>query len=80
MSRCDASGKEHAEPRTVTRSFGRGGSLMIIEKIPMISCPHCGQSYFTARTLHEIERLKVLRNSVALKRDVPIAVFSDVNR
>ena len=53
---------------------------MIIEKIPMISCPHCGQSYFTARTLHEIERLKVLRNSVALKRDVPIAVFSDVNR
>jgi YgiT-type zinc finger domain-containing protein len=61
--------------RKVTRSFGRGASLLVIEDIPMWSCPHCGASYFTAQTLHEIERIKTLRKSVAVHRPVPIATF-----
>jgi hypothetical protein len=41
----------------------------------MWSCPHCGESYFTAQTMHEIERIKALRKSVAVARPVPVAVF-----
>ena len=28
----------------VTRSFGRGKSILVIENVPMIVCPHCGQA------------------------------------
>ena len=59
----------------MTRSFGSGVSLLVVEDIPAISCPHCKQSYFTARTLHEIERIKTLRKSVAVVREVPVARF-----
>lgn len=61
--------------RSVTRSFGTGRELLVIEAIPVISCPHCGESWFTAHTMHEIERIKRLRKSVAVKRTVPVAMF-----
>jgi hypothetical protein len=50
---------------------------MVVEDIPMVSCPHCGESYFSARTLHEIERIKQLRASIAVERNVPVARFID---
>ena len=59
----------------VTRSYGSGETLLVIENIPMISCPHCGSSYFEAKTLHEIERIKVDRESIAVVKDVPVAEF-----
>jgi YgiT-type zinc finger domain-containing protein len=61
--------------RRVTRSFGRGASLLVIEDIPLWFCPRCGASYFTAQTLHEIERIKTLRKSVAVDQPVPVATF-----
>jgi hypothetical protein len=48
---------------------------LVIEGIPMWSCPRCGESYFTAQTMHEIERIKALRKSVAKVRRVPVALF-----
>lgn len=74
-SLCASCGKLGVQLRQVTRSFGRGASLLVIEDIPLWTCPHCGESYFTAQTLHEIERLKVLRKSVAINRPVPVATF-----
>ena len=59
----------------VTRSFGKGAALLVIEAIPMWSCPSCGESYFSAQTMHEIERIKALRKSVAVNRSVPVAAF-----
>ncbi|PVE33230.1 hypothetical protein DC030_15145 [Enterococcus faecalis] len=43
----------------VPRSYGKGEGLPVIENVPVISCPHCGESYLTAETLHEIERVKL---------------------
>jgi YgiT-type zinc finger domain-containing protein len=59
----------------VTRSFDKGVSLLVVESIPMWSCPSCGEAYFSAQTLHEIERIKSLRKSVAVNRSVPVAAF-----
>lgn len=73
---CDVCGKEGARIRHVTRSYGKGENLLIIENIPIVSCPHCGESYFTAETLHEIERIKLHRQSFAAKREVSIAEFA----
>ena len=72
---CVHCSKEGLLLREVTRSFGKGSALLVIERIPMISCPHCGESWFTAQTMHEIERIKRLRKSVAVKREVPVALF-----
>lgn len=73
---CDICGKEGARIRYVSRSYDKGEDLLIIENIPLVSCPHCGESYFTAETLHEIERIKLHRHSFAIKRPVAIAEFA----
>jgi YgiT-type zinc finger domain-containing protein len=73
---CDICGKEGAKTRFVSKSYGRGQTLFVIENVPVVSCPHCGESYLTAETLHEIERIKLHRKSLAEERPVPVAVFA----
>lgn len=73
---CDICGKKGARVRRITRSYGKKSSLLVIENIPIINCPHCGESYLTAETMHEIERIKTHRNSFAVERPVPVAEFA----
>jgi YgiT-type zinc finger domain-containing protein len=73
---CDLCGKEGARIRRVTRSYGKGKRLLVIENVPVISCPHCGESYLTAETLHELERIKLHRQEFAVERRVAVAEFA----
>lgn len=73
---CDVCGKTDAKIRRVSRSYGSGEDLLVIENVPIVSCPHCGESYMTAETLYEIERIKLHRQSLAESRSVPVAVFA----
>lgn len=73
---CDICNKRGARIRRVGRSYGKGKSLLLIENVPVISCPHCKESYLAADTLHEIERIKLHRQSFAVKRPVTVARFS----
>jgi YgiT-type zinc finger domain-containing protein len=73
---CDICGKEGARVGHVSRSYGQGKDLLVIENVPVVSCPHCGDSYLTAETLHEIERIKLHRQSFAVERPVPVAEFA----
>jgi YgiT-type zinc finger domain-containing protein len=73
---CDICGQEGARIRHVSRSYGEGEELLVIENVPVVSCPNCGESYLTAETLHEIERIKLHRQSFAQERPVPVAVFA----
>jgi len=72
---CEHCGSSAVQLKQVTRSFDKGAALLVIENIPMCSCPSCGESYFSAQTLYEIERIKTLRKSVAIQRSVPVATF-----
>jgi YgiT-type zinc finger domain-containing protein len=74
--RCDICGQEGARVRRVARPYGQGKSLYLIENIPTVSCPHCGENYLTADTLHEIERLKLHRQSFAEERSVDVVRFA----
>jgi len=76
---CDNCGKEGARVRHVSKSYGQGDNLLVIENVPIISCPHCGESYLTAETLHEIERIKLHRKSFAEQRQVAVAAFVEAN-
>ncbi|MDP2066784.1 MAG: type II toxin-antitoxin system MqsA family antitoxin [Burkholderiaceae bacterium] len=73
--RCAHCASTSLQLKHVTRSFGKGAALLVIEAIPMWSCPSCGESYFSAQTMHEIERIKALRKSVAINRSVAVAAF-----
>lgn len=48
----------------------------MIENVPVVSCPHCGESYLTAETLHKIGRIKLHRQSFASNRRVAVAEFA----
>ena len=72
---CDICGKEGARIRRTARTYGKGKDLLVIESVPVVSCPGCGESYLTAETLHEIERIKLHRKSFAVQRSVKVAAF-----
>ncbi|TAF70413.1 MAG: type II toxin-antitoxin system MqsA family antitoxin [Oscillatoriales cyanobacterium] len=62
---CDICGTEGVRVRRIPRTYSKGKDLLVIENIPVISCPHCGNSYLTAETLHEIDRIKRKRKTLA---------------
>ena len=75
LMKCDLCGKGGVKTKRVSRSYGKGLSLFVIENVPVVACPHCGESYLMAETLHEIERIKLHKDSFAKKRSVPVISF-----
>ena len=73
---CDICGNEGARVIHVTKSYGSGDELLVIENVPVISCPACGESYLTAATLREIDNINRNRTKIATERAVPVAVFA----
>ena len=73
---CDICGQKSVRIRKISRTYGKGKNLLVIENIPMANCSHCGESYLTAETLHEIERLKLHRRSLAVERRVGVVNFA----
>ena len=72
---CEICGKQGARVRKITETLGKRKRMLVIENVPLVSCPHCGESYFTAETLHELERIRLHRKSLATERPVPVARF-----
>lgn len=73
---CDLCGKRGVKVRRISETHGSGKKLLVIENIPMMTCPHCGESYFTAETLREVERIKIHRRALAVERRVSIASYA----
>ena len=73
---CDNCGQKGARTRRVSRTYGQGKNLVLIENIPVITCPHCGESYLAAETLHEIERLRMHRKTLSVLRAVGVVHFA----
>jgi YgiT-type zinc finger domain-containing protein len=46
---CDICGQEGARVRRVTRGYGKGENLLVMENVPVISYPYCGESYLTGQ-------------------------------
>ena len=72
---CDICGSKDALIRKVSRSYGKGRKLLVIENVPVVTCSSCRESYLTADALHEIERIKLQRKRVAHQRPVAVASF-----
>lgn len=72
---CDDCGRKNAKVRYVTRSFGRGRSSFLIEGVPVVSCPDCGESYLTADTLKEIERIRMHWRELSVEKKLAVVRF-----
>jgi len=72
---CDICGKKGARIRRVARTYGKGKDILVIENVPVITCPNCGESYLESETLHEIERIKLHKKTFAVNRSVPVVNF-----
>ena len=70
---CDICGKSRARIRRMTRSYGKGKDLLVIENVPVVNCFDCGESYLTAEALYEIERIKLHRKNFADTKRVAVA-------
>ena len=73
---CDNCGKTGVRIIHVSRSYGTGTHLLVIENVPVVSCPYCGESYLTAATFREIDNIKRNRSTIASKRPVTVAAFA----
>ena len=73
---CDLCGVGRARIRRVVETVGKGPDLLVIENVPLITCTQCGESYFTADILHELERIRLHRQSFAAERAVKVAQFT----
>jgi len=74
--KCDNCGKAGVIEKRITRIYGRGQNALVIENVPVIVCPQCGASYLEAKTLHEIERIKLHRKSFAKQKLMDVAAFA----
>ncbi|MBK7709397.1 MAG: type II toxin-antitoxin system MqsA family antitoxin [Acidobacteria bacterium] len=73
---CGICGAADARVNKTTKSFGRGDDLLVIEDVPVVSCRSCGETYLTAETIHELERIKRDRLRFSTERPVRVAIFA----
>jgi YgiT-type zinc finger domain-containing protein len=75
LMHCQICCEDGARIRRITETLGKGSDLLVVEDVPLVACPHCGESYFTAETLHELERIRLHRTSFAIERPIGVARF-----
>jgi len=69
---CDICGRDGAKTKHVSRAYGKGDDMVVIAKVPIVVCPNCGESYITAETMHQVERLKLHKRSMKTQRLAPV--------
>lgn len=72
---CDICGKRAARLLRTTHLIGRGRQAYLIENVPEVSCRACGESYVTAKTLKELDRIRQHWRKLAVKKLMPVARF-----
>lgn len=76
MMKCELCGIQAAAIKKTTKSFGRGDNLVVIENIPIVHCSSCHESYLTADTAREIDRIRKNRRSLGKAKRVLVASFN----
>ena len=73
---CAVGRKPGVIQRRLTRTFGKGAAPLVVENVPVVARPNCGDSYMTAERFYEIERIKAHRRSLTKKRSVATMSFA----
>jgi YgiT-type zinc finger domain-containing protein len=73
--RCDICGKNSAKVRRLMQTVGKGNSSFLVRNVPVVSCSSCGESYLTAETLRELERMRLHWRELTKQEKVLVATF-----
>ena len=73
--KCDICGKSSAKVRRLTHTVGGGSSSFLVRNVPVVSCLSCGESYLTAETLKELERMRLHWRELTTQENVLVATF-----
>lgn len=73
--KCDICGKNSARVRRLTQTVGKGSASFLVRNVPVISCLNCGESYLTAETLKELERMRLHWRELTRQEKVLVATF-----
>lgn len=73
---CSFCGKTAAAKSVVSQAFGSGASLVVIEKVPTVSCSSCGEVYFDGETLKELDRILLNRKPLTRTGSVWVVEFA----
>lgn len=73
---CDICGKKGARVQRTARTYGKRENLLVIENVPVVVCPHCGESYLTSDTMLALERIRLHRRQFARKRPIAVAAYA----
>lgn len=72
MTTCNICGRNGAKVKHVSRTYGKADEMVVIDGVPVVVCPNCGESYITAETMQEVERLKLHKRNMGSKRLAPV--------
>ena len=72
---CEVCGQEGARAKRISRAYGKGEDMVVIDNVPIVVCPSCGESYMTAETMHEVERIKLHKRSMKTQHLAPVVNY-----
>jgi YgiT-type zinc finger domain-containing protein len=75
LTPCDVCGFESAKIRHIPRTYGKGATLLVIEDVPVVSCPNCGSSYLTSQTMKAIDQIKGDRQAKSVPTEITVSSF-----
>ena len=73
---CDYCGKDGAQRRYKTQVCGPKNDKFLVDKVPVVRCPHCHQTYVTAQTAKTLDRLVQQRKELARPQTLDVIEFA----
>lgn len=83
MDMCHFCGNKNFKDNKVQYTYKRDNNYMIVEDVPCKQCEFCGEQYFEASVLKNIEMefnaIHLKGKSVENKIVIPVEVYADIN-
>lgn len=72
---CDYCGKDGAKRRYKTQVCGPKNDKFLVDKVPVVCCPYCHQTYMTAQTAKTLDQLVQQRRELARPQTLDVIEF-----
>ena len=75
MQNCSFCGNENIKNSLVEYTYKHDGKYMIFHNVPALQCEYCGEKYFEAKVLKQIEKEFVaVQNGKKVSKEISVAV------
>ena len=83
MNICHFCGNKNFKDNTIQYTYKRGNKYIIIDDVPCEQCEFCGEQYFQANVLKNIEiefdEIYSKGKNVKKKVEIPVEAYADIN-